>query len=230
MGRKKRLSENRRVASKTARCRILDLFCGAGSASIGYERAGFEPVGIDILPQPSYSRKYEFIQCDAMDFVESVYAIRHMFQAIHASPPCQSYSAATMHLAYERPRLIEPLRPMLDKIDIPYVIENVNGAPMLPGRTIMLCGTMFQKKIRRHRLFESNVPLVTCPWPCDHEAMGDVFQDRHGKGFIEEMELTGTQIGIVEARQSIPPYFTEYIGLQLKEHIATVREGVKQVA
>lgn len=226
MARKKRLSENRRVASKTKRFRILDLFCGAGAASIGYERAGFEPVGIDIHPQPAYARRYEFLQCDAMQFAESFYAIKHLFVAIHASPPCQSYSAATMHLAYERPKLIEPLRPMLDEIDLPYVIENVNGAPMLPGKTIMLCGTMFQKKVRRHRLFESNIPLMQCPWPCNHEGMGDVYQDRHGKPFIEEMELTGYQIGAVEARQCIPPYFTEFIGLQLKEHIMH-REEVK---
>lgn len=213
------ISKTRRMANRTngGRLRLLDLFCGAGAASIGYERAGFTPIGVDIEPQLSYARMFEFYICDAMDFAKSIYAIRCMFDAIHASPPCQSYSSRTMHLAYERPKLIEPLRPLLDEIGLPYVIENVEGAPLLPGRKIMMCGTMFGRKIRRHRLFESNIPLSPVPWPCDHSEY--CYQDRHGKPFLEEMELIGTQIGKNEARQSIPPYMTEFLGLQLKEHI-----------
>lgn len=120
--------------------RLLDLFCCAGGAGVGYSRAGFEVVGVDNKPQPDYP--FSFIQADALKldpkFVTS-------FDAIHASPPCQSYSdlAKRNGNGNEWPRLIEPVRKILTKTGLPYVIENVDGAPLL--HPVILCGTMFPR-------------------------------------------------------------------------------------
>jgi DNA (cytosine-5)-methyltransferase 1 len=117
--------------------RLLDLFCCAGGAGVGYSRAGFEVVGVDIDRQPHYP--LQFIQADALaldsDFIAS-------FDAVHASPPCQSYSdlAKRNGNGHEWPRLIEPVRELLIRSGLPYVIENVDGAPLISP--IVLCGTM----------------------------------------------------------------------------------------
>ena len=128
--------------------RILDLFCCAGGVAMGYSRAGFDVVGVDIDPQPRFP--FEFIQADAltldMKFIKS-------FDAIHASPPCQSYSdlAKRNGNAHEWPRLVDPVREMLIKSGKPFVIENVEGAPLI--NPIVLCGTMFKGlRVLRHRL------------------------------------------------------------------------------
>lgn len=102
--------------------RLLDLFCCAGGAGLGYSRAGFEVVGVDIDPQPNYP--LPFIQADAMTLDPKFMA---MFDAVHASPPCQSYSdlAKRNGNADEWPRLIEPVRDMLSRSGLFYIIENV---------------------------------------------------------------------------------------------------------
>ena len=110
--------------------RLLDLFCGAGGAAMGYHRAGFEVVGIDIAPQPNYP--FEFVQADAMEFPLDG------FDAIHASPPCQAYTALATG---KHPRLIEPMRERLASSGVPWVIENVVGAPL--RQPVLLCGSMF---------------------------------------------------------------------------------------
>jgi DNA (cytosine-5)-methyltransferase 1 len=139
--------------------RLLDLFCCAGGAGVGYSRAGFEVVGVDINPQPRYP--FEFVQADALNLDADFIAT---FDAIHASPPCQSYSdlAKRNGNAHEWPRLIEPVRELLVSTGLPYVIENVDGAPLIDA--VVLCGTMFPRlRVLRHRLFEANFTILTPP-------------------------------------------------------------------
>ncbi len=138
---------------------LLDLFCCAGGAGVGYARAGFDVLGVDLNPQPHYP--LPFIEADALkldlEFIAS-------FDAIHASPPCQSYSdlAKRNRNADAWPRLIEPVRAILAASGLPYVIENVEGAPLL--NPAVLCGTMFEGlRVLRHRLFETNFPLTAPP-------------------------------------------------------------------
>jgi DNA (cytosine-5)-methyltransferase 1 len=146
--------------------RLLDLFCGGGGAAMGYSQAGFTIVGVDIHPQPHYP--FAFVLADALEYL-ALYGQR--FDVIHASPPCQAYSALkhlarTTHLA-----LIKPVREALRATGRPYVIENVVGAPL--DTTLLLCGSMFGletpcgAQLRRHRLFESNVLLMS-PGHCQH--------------------------------------------------------------
>ena len=139
--------------------RLLDLFCCAGGAAKGYNQAGFDIVGVDITPQPNYP--FPFVQADALQ-LDPKFLLS--FDAVHASPPCQSYSVLAKRTGNGSswPRLIEPVREMLVQSGLPYVIENVVGAPLL--NPIQLCGTMFPGlRVLRHRLFEVNVEVVPPP-------------------------------------------------------------------
>lgn len=211
--------------------RLLDLFCCAGGAGIGYSRAGFDVVGVDIAPQPNYP--LPFIQADALtlgrDFLAS-------FDAIHASPPCQSYSdlAKRNRNADKWPRLIEPVREMLDEIGRPYVIENVDGAPMIDP--VVLCGTMFPPlRVLRHRLFEANFEIVP-PVHRKHPKVHTFDRRKAHFGKTDEwkdfVQVTGggnctlaaarAAMGIdwmtkAEINESIPPAYTEFIGKQAVE-------------
>src|SRR4051812_9767099 len=113
------------------RPRLLDLFCGQGGAGEGYARAGFDVVGVDLDPQPRYPHPFE--QGDALEYVK---ANGHQFDVVHASPPCQAYSITrhTHHVTH--PELIEPTRAALVATGLPYVIENVEGAPLLDPVTL----------------------------------------------------------------------------------------------
>lgn len=147
--------------------RILDLFCGAGLAADGYTQAGFDVVGVDLFPQPDYP--YEFHQADAVAWLD-VDCLD--VDAIHASPPCQAHTRAK-HLRNAQggtskfDDLLTPTLALLAELDIPWVVENVPGAPGMEN-AITLCGSMFPGlQVQRHRLFLTNWPLEA-PGPCNH--------------------------------------------------------------
>lgn len=211
--------------------KLLDLYCGAGGAAMGYYRAGFtEIVGVDIAPQPRYP--FGFVQGDAIVFVEKY---GHEFDAIHSSPPCQFHNSLSkvnerLHGA-RYPNLISATRQALRKTGKSYVIENVVGARGHLINSIMLCGTYFGLKVYRHRLFECNPFLLS---PFYHQPHNDKSPGCNGdrtspKGYITvcggkgggfKLEPASKAMGIdwmtrQELSQAIPPAYTEWIGIQL---------------
>jgi len=202
---------------------LLDLFCGAGGAGMGYHRAGFEVVGVDIAHQRNYP--FEFWQMDVMEWLPR--AAWDRAAAIHASPPCQRHSrmgGCRPGLREEYPDLIGAMREFLINTGLPYVIENVTGAPLKDP--IKLCGTMFGYELYRHRLFESNVDLTVPPHPrhvkpvsaAGHWEPGTVMSVA---GNIAPISLAREVMDIdwcnrAELVQAIPPYYTEFIGKQLR--------------
>jgi DNA (cytosine-5)-methyltransferase 1 len=210
--------------------RLLDLFCGAGGCAWGYRMAGFEIVGVDIEPQPNYP--FEFWQADALKVLPGLAARTGeipVFDAIHASPPCQSYSDKMKHLAKPQPMLIEPVRELLIETGLPWVIENVVGAPLptqdtLDGRYgVELCGTMFGLPVYRHRLFECSFPIAP-PSGCSHRGHAMNPHNQRGRNRIyrdigrqdpERPWLEAMGVGWMEryeGREAVPPAFTAYLG------------------
>ena len=208
--------------------RLLDLFCGGGGAGMGYHRAGFDVTGVDICPQPHYP--FTFIQDDALDYLVANW---WRFDAIHASPPCQAHTWAARRWqnSGERdyPDLLAATRYWLSAIDLPYIIENVEQAPM--RNPITLCGTHFGLRVFRHRKFESNIMLFAPGGKCSHGAARvgfapDDFVTIAGHGGDGSYRLDNWQnaIGIDwlyhdGLRQSIPPAYTEYLGRQLLRYV-----------
>lgn len=208
--------------------RLLDLFCGAGGAAMGYHRAGFDVVGVDIKPQPHYP--FEFHQADAMTYPLDG------FDAIHASPPCQLFSRAR-HLRDAQGGIASTLNLVPGTRDrlvgLAYVIENVPGAPLRPDVT--LCGSAFDLRVRRHRVFETTVPMPARSGPCRHREQGrpvgvyHVMGDHVPQGGTTARDLDEAQaaMGIdwmtwPELKESIPPAYTEWIGHFL---LAAVKEA-----
>ncbi len=206
------------------RPRVLDLFCCAGGAAMGYHRAGFDITGVDIAHRPRYP--FRFVQGDALN------ACREMcqeFDLVHASPPCQYSCALTKgtNQGREYVNLIPAIRELLEWYGVPYVIENVQGSEL--RRDLVLCGEMFGLSVIRHRYFEiGRWPANTRP----HQPhRGPVRGWRHGvyrdgpyiaaygkgggKGTVAEMQAA---MGIdwtdvhEELTEAIPPAYTEYIG------------------
>lgn len=222
-----------------SRPRLLDLFCGAGGVAMGYHRAGFEVVGVDINPQPNYP--FEFHQANALGI--SVWNVRTggHFDAIHASPPCQFATAYRRRkgVAVDAVNLIPETRQMLIESGLPYVIENVEQARAHLVDPVMCCGTSLGVDIRRHRLFESNVALEGIA--CDHagqaarspgypQATNRVNRRSTIEVGVRRIPLATQQahMGIdwmtrEELSQAIPPAYTEHLGAQLLAHL--VEEG-----
>ena len=166
------------------------------------------------------------------------------FDAVHASPPCQAYSSATPAANRDKhPDLVAAVRDLLQATGLPYVIENVVGAPLQTG--FILCGSMFGLKVRRHRLFESSVLIM--PPTCDHRAQGTPLgvygdggpgkstrpsggggtkADRRQFGELMEMPWATPK----EIVQAIPPAYTEYIGAQLVRHVRLLSDEGKPEA
>jgi len=192
--------------------RLLDLFCGAGGAAMGYHRAGFEDItGIDIAPQPHYP--FKFIQADALEYLAEHGS---EYDVIHASPPCQHYSIMQniKKNQEEKPDLLGPTRDLLRTFDKPYIIENVMGAPLRAN--VMLCGSFFRLGMIRHRWFECSWPLFGLFPPCDHSNMYDPWH--WGNNQRVEMALgmgIDWEMTREEVREAIPPAYTEWIGKQL---------------
>lgn len=207
--------------------RMLDLFSCAGGAAMGYARAGWDVVGVDIEAQPDYP--FEHHVADAIEYVT---AHGHEFDAVHASPPCQSSSALTKgtNKGREYPDLIPATREALDALDRPYIIENVQGSSL--RRDVVLCGTMFGLRVLRHRYFELGGWFTLSPAHTPHRGRvrgwrhgtyheGDymaVYGEGGGKGTIDEwkaamgIDWTDSRGHLAEA---IPPAYTEYLGREL---------------
>ncbi len=199
---------------------LLDLFCGAGGCAVGYNRAGFDVVGVDIKPQPRYP--FRFIQGDALEYLA---AHGTEFDVIHASPPCQAYSPLNaLQPGKEYPNLLPTARRLLNECGKPWVIENVMSAP-LGG--IVLCGGMFGLRTYRHRRFESSVFL----WSPEHPRHKILTSTKNRKACWDaglHASVTG-DVGVYVGRlamgidwmngnelsQAIPPAYTECIGRQL---------------
>jgi len=222
--------------------RLLDLFCGAGGASHGYVRAGFEVTGIDLYPQPEYP--YTFVQADWR-----AYLLAHAdeYDFIHASPVCKGYS--TMPASGSKwAREIPEVRGMLKAAGLPYVIENVRDARWDMIDPVQVCGSYFRLRVRRHRYFESSMTITGTP--CEHAWQdADKIYVRRGRYSVandsgvcpvngnggqlldptdryfsldpgEELSLMREAMGIgwmsrVPLTQAIPPAYTEWIGRQL---------------
>lgn len=208
--------------------KALDLFCGAGGASMGIYLAGYEVTGVDISHQPNYP--FNFIKADAVEYLEELLESRIIdYDFIWASPPCQAYTwSAKKHVnaGKEYPDLVDIIRELLIKTGKPYIIENVPGAPL--NNPVVLCGTMFPDlKVFRHRLFESNFPLVV-EMQCSH-AGHKAMETRKSGGdfytvaghFVGTTEEWGNAMGIEwmkkkELTQAIPPDYAYYLVSQIK--------------
>lgn len=206
--------------------RLLDLFCGAGGAAMGYHQAGFTHiVGVDNQPQPNYP--FDFIQADALTHTDF-----DAFDLVHASPPCQHftrYRNAVKDITDRYQDLIEPTLQLLDSSGPPYVVENVPGAPIRAD--IVLCGSMFGLDVRRHRVFQlSGFGMVLTP-PCHHKT----WTKRRYKSSSNRANLRYTiEVGawdepverqkqamgvdwpvtVRELSEAIPPAYTRFIGQQ----------------
>lgn len=260
----------------SARPKLLDLFCCAGGAATGYQRAGFDVYGVDIDPQPHYP--FPFLRGDAITVLEHLlrdgqggwtlpgtacptcgkpphqcitgFQVWHRlsdFDAIHASPPCQRFSdlAKRNGNADDWPDLVGPVRELLDATGLPYIIENVEGAPLRDP--VMLCGSMFPElRVYRHRLFESNFPIET-PEHSKHREL-TFTHDKRKRHYGQPLDLATMRVQVTgggnapvwakrqamggldwmtgrEVNEAIPPAYTEFLAGQVLTYLGET-EGV----
>lgn len=213
--------------------RLLDLFCGAGGAAMGYHKAGFEVIGVDIVSQPEYP--FVFHMADALEFSFDG------FDIIHASPPCQhftKYNNCRKDFKHKYKNHLPGIRTRLVSSGKPYIIENVPGSPLI--NPIVLCGSMFGLDVQRHRLFESNFKITQRL--CDHSVWqpnrfpGGRSRERGGprvkcRGTVEigrwnipiktqQLAMGIEWITVLKSlSESIPPAYTEYIGNEYNQSL-----------
>ncbi|MFJ3785757.1 DNA methylase [Streptomyces sp. NPDC090093] len=230
---------------RAARPLLLDLFCCAGGAGMGYRRAGFDVVGVDIRPRPNYP--FTFVQADALEYLAALIATGEIerFALVHTSPPCQAGCALTVGTNRSKGwggthiDLVPPTRVLLEASGLPYVIEQPNGRAEI-RKDLTLCGEMFGLGVLRHRNFELGRWSVTRPAHPKHR--GRVRGWRHGEFFdgpyvaaygngggkpsVPELQaamgITWTDIR-EELTEAIPPAYTQWIGAQF---LTQVRAGV----
>lgn len=215
--------------------RALDLFCCAGGASAGLVRAGFEVQGVDCEDQPEYP--FAFTRGDALgldlDYLRS-------FDLIWASPPCQGFTAYKRRPDHVAPKanLIPAVRELLRIAGVPYIIENVVGAPLESPRRI--CGSMFGLDVQRHRLFETSFPLPRMV--CNHDVWTPRFPGATNRApnsrktvevgvyripLATQREAMGIDwMSLPKLSQAIPPPYAEWLGLQARAHIMTLKKAV----
>lgn len=199
------------------RPRLLDLYCCEGGAGMGYHRAGFDVVGIDIEPQPRYP--FEFHQADALDYLADHW---HEFDAIHASPTCQRKARVTAWRGRreDHPNTLTPTLEMLGQLPVPWVVENVPEAADELRPDFLLCGTQFGLRVRRHRIFQTGnwTGFELLP-PCQCYRNPDLiaFEHKNERAFADALGCDWmTNLG---GRQAIPPAMTEHIGRLLMAHL-----------
>ena len=227
---------------------MLDLYCCQGGAAKGYQQAGFKVAGVDIQPQPRYP--FAFAQAPVATIMSLLLAGQRVpftvngktewlfladFSGIHASPPCQGYTLAQRIQGREHPDLIDATREFLEASKLPWIMENVEGAPL--RNPTLLCGSMFPGlRVYRHRLFEANFPLTAPAHPPHLAHLRKMGRPPEEGDF---MHVVGNFSGVKQAkaamggldwmsrdglRESIPPAYTEYLGRQMAAHIV-VRWG-----
>jgi hypothetical protein len=231
----------------TRRPKLLDLFCGAGGASVGYHRAGFDVVGVDLDPAQLEQYPFESIEADALEILGDLDWVRS-FDAVHASPPCQGYSAIgkqwTARDGRTWPLLTESVRDALEVAGVPYIIENPAARP-----DVVLCGAALGLSVLRHRKFELGGWTMAQPahpkhlgyvrgwrhgvyrdgvWP-DGRVMVAAYGDGGGKASIEEMQQAlgmpwvTTRHGLTEA---VAPAYAECVGAGLRASLGSTATAV----